>query len=155
MESTLYKITDVNNHSGIFYGPYTFVYGFGVLISIVIYNFLEKVLPIKKKLIKVFIYFLLFTITLSLVEYLGGILLRFVFNVDLWNYSSHKDAIGKYICITNSLVWGILGVINIYVLYPKIKKMLIKLPHIYTFIIYGLMGIDIIITMIVRIIMQK
>ena len=42
MESTLYKIVNSSNHSGIFYGPYTFVYGFGVLISILIYQFLEK-----------------------------------------------------------------------------------------------------------------
>ena len=33
MESTLYKIVNSNMHSGIFYGPYTLVYGFGVLLS--------------------------------------------------------------------------------------------------------------------------
>ena len=79
-------------------------------------------------------YFLIFTIILSLVEYIGGVILNFVFNIDLWNYSSHKDAIGKYVCITNSLIWGLLGIINIYLVYPKLKTLLIKLPHIYTYI---------------------
>ncbi len=150
MESTLYKITDVNNHSGIFYGPYTFVYGSGVLVSVIIYNFLDKRITIKNKVLKFFLYFILFTIVLSVVEYLGGVLLRFVFNVDLWNYSSHKDAIGKYVCLTNSFIWGLLGTLNIFFLYPGIKNFFVKIPRLYTFIIYLIVILDIISTIIVR-----
>ena len=36
LESTVYKISKSNRHSGIFYGPLTMVYGFGVLSLILI-----------------------------------------------------------------------------------------------------------------------
>ena len=107
MESTLYKITKSKNYSGIFFGPYTFVYGIGVLISIIIYEYLEKRVKIKNKFLKIIMYFLLFTIVLSFIEFIGGHLLHFIFHVDLWNYSNHHDSLGKYICVTNSLIWGV------------------------------------------------
>ena len=134
MESTIYKIAKVNNKSGIFYGPYTFVYGFGVLASILIFEFLEKRTTLKNKLLKVIMYYIIFTVIMSLIEFIGGELLHLIFNQDLWNYSSHSDSLGKYICITNSLIWGALATFNIYVVYPKVKKLLKKLPHLYTYI---------------------
>ena len=151
MESTIYKISKVNNKSGIFYGPYTFVYGFGVLISIIIYEFLEKKQAIKNKFFKLIMYYIIFTVILSLIEFTGGELLHFIFNVDLWNYSSHFDAIGKYICVTNSLIWGLLSTFNIYIIYPKVKKLLKKLPHIYTYILILAFMIHLIFTIITKI----
>ena len=148
MENTLYKITNSKMQSGIFYGPYTFVYGFGALISIFIYEFLEKRLEVKNKLVKVIIYFIIFTVILSLIELIGGYLLNLIFNKDLWNYSSHFDNIGKYICVTNSLIWGLLGTFNIYVIYPKLKKVFKKLPKKYTYILLLLFLIDLIFTII-------
>ena len=151
MESTIYKISKVNNKSGIFYGPYTFVYGFGVLTSILIFEFLDYKISIKNKFVKLIIYYVIFTILMSLIEFIGGELLHLIFNVDLWNYSSHADAIGKYICITNSLIWGILATFNIYVLYPRIKKLLKKLPHIYTYILILGFLIDLVFTIITKV----
>ena len=148
MESTIYKITKVNNKSGIFYGPYTFVYGFGVLASILIFDFLEKRTTLKNKFLKLIMYYIIFTVIMSLIEFIGGELLHLIFNQDLWNYSSHADSIGKYICITNSLIWGVLSTFNIYIIYPKVKKILKKLPHIYTYIILLGFIIDLIFTII-------
>ena len=148
MESTIYKISNVNNKSGIFYGPYTFVYGFGVLASILIYEFLEKRTTLKNKLLKLIMYYLIFTVIMSLIEFIGGELLHLIFNQDLWNYSSHSDSLGKYICITNSLIWGLLATFNIYVIYPKVKKLLKKLPHIYTYIFILGFLIDLVFTII-------
>lgn len=146
MESVLYKIININKHSGILYGPYTFVYGFGVLISILIYEYLENKLKIKNKVFKLFIYFIIFMFILTLIEYIGGNILNYVFDVDMWNYSKNKYHFGKYICLKNSLIWGILGVINIYLIYPKLKKILLKIPNIYTIIIYMIIFIDILLT---------
>ena len=154
MESTLYKITSSKMHSGIFYGPYTFIYGLGVLISIILYEFFEKRISIKNKILKFFFYFLLYTIVLSLVELVGGHLIRMIFSVDLWNYSSHVDAIGKYICVTNCLIWGILGTLNIYFVYPVFKRLLKKIPHIYTYVTLIIFTFDFIITIINKVILR-
>ena len=151
MESTLYKITVVNMHSGILYGPYTLVYGFGVLTSILIYEFLESRVKWKNKFIKVLCYFLLYTIVLSLIEFIGGHILHFFFQIDLWNYSNHIDAIGKYICFTNSLIWGLLGTLNVYFIYPRLKKLFKKIPKVYTYSILGILILDIILTIITKI----
>ena len=154
MESVIYKIGSSNKHSGIFYGPYTFVYGFGVLISILIYEYLEKKIKHKNKFLKIFLYFLIFTIILTLVEYIGGNILKIVFDVDMWDYSSKKYHFGKYICLFNSLIWGILGTINIYFLYPKLKKILPKLPSNYTISLLLIVLGDVFLTIFLKIILK-
>ena len=155
MESTLYKITKSKNYSGIFFGPYTFVYGIGVLISIIIYEYLEKRVKIKNKFLKIIMYFLLFTIVLSFIEFIGGHLLHFIFHVDLWNYSNHHDSLGKYICVTNSLIWGVLGTLNIYLVYPKIKKLLKKLPNIYTYLLLIAFSFDFFLTIMLKVVLKS
>ena len=44
MESVVYKICNTNQHSSIFYGPYTLVYVFGILPCILLFNKLTSVL---------------------------------------------------------------------------------------------------------------
>jgi len=154
MESTIYKIGNQNKHSGIFYGPYTFVYGFGVLSSILIYEYLEKKLKSQNKILKLIIYFLIFTIILTLIEYLGGNILKLVFDIDMWDYSNYKFHFGKYICLTNALIWGVLGTFNIYFIYPKIKIILKKFPSIYTTWLLLIFSIDFFITIFIKIILK-
>jgi len=151
MESTLYKIINVNKHSGIFYGPYTLVYGFGVLTSILVYKYFLKKIKYKNKFIKLFCYFLTFTIILSLIELLGGNILNLVFSIDMWDYSNHKYHFGKYICLTNSLIWGVLGTLNIYFFYPKLTRFLRNIPSIYTYILLIIFLVDFIVTIITKI----
>ena len=42
MESTLFKVTDVSKHSGIFYGPMTAVYGVGIVAILLLNKHLFK-----------------------------------------------------------------------------------------------------------------
>ena len=48
MESTVYKISKSKRHSGICYGPYTFVYGFGILALILLKKYFLDKLTINK-----------------------------------------------------------------------------------------------------------
>lgn len=146
IESTWFKILKSKAHSGIFYGPYTFVYGFGVLSSILLYEWLEKYLKEKNKYLKLLIYFIIFTILLTLIEYIGGHILKLVFDIDMWNYTSHKFHFGKYICLELAFIWGLLGTFNIYFLYPKIKKIIDKIPSLYTYLVLFIFLIDFIMT---------
>ena len=146
MESEIYKIQNVNQHSGIFYGPYTFVYGFGVIFSIIIYEWLNKYLKHKNKFFKTLIYFLVFIISLSLIEWIGGNILNLVFDIDMWDYSNHLYHFGKYVCLTNSIIWGILGVFNIYYIYPILKNNIKKIPNFYSIITLFVFIVDFFIT---------
>ena len=150
LESTIYKIGNYNKHSSIFYGPYTLVYGFGVLLSILVYEYLEKRIRNMNKFLKIIFYFIVFTILLSLIEYIGGNILNFIFDIDMWDYSNHKYHFGKYICLTNSIIWGVLGTINIYFIYPNLKKVIKKIPNLYTIIIVFIFLIDLIMTLITK-----
>ena len=114
MESTLYKIVSSSRHSSIFYGPVTTVYGFGIIAI----ELLNKYLFMKINtniILKLIIEYLVLTITLSLIEYLGGNILNILFKIDLWDYSNKAIHFGKYVCLINSLIWGILGVLYIHV----------------------------------------
>ena len=114
MESTLFKIKLSKKHSGIFYGPMTAVYGVGI-ISIELLNkyFFKKIKC--SKLLKLLIEFLTLTIILSLIEYIGGNVLNYLFDIDMWDYSNIKPNFGKYICLQNSIIWGILGTVYIHI----------------------------------------
>ena len=114
MESTLFKCTSMNKHSGIFYGPITAVYGVGIISIILLDKYFFKKIKCHK-ILKYLLEFITLTIILSLIEYLGGNILNYLFNIDMWNYSSKPLNFGKYICLENSIIWGILGTLYIHI----------------------------------------
>ena len=104
MESTLFKIVNSNKHSGIFYGPITAVYGVGILAIEFLNKYLFKKIK-TNKVIKIIIEFIILTITLTIIEFLGGNILKLLFNIDMWDYSNNFMNFGKYICLQTSLIW--------------------------------------------------
>ena len=120
LESFYFKYTNKNCHSSIFTGPYTLVYGFGMLGCILIYNNIHT---------NIFIYYLIFTIVTTLIEYIGGNLIHYFLKIDKWDYSNSKYHFGKYICLTNALIWGILSTFTIYYLHPFFNNnILLQIP---------------------------
>ena len=113
MESTVFKIKKVNIHSGIFYGPITEVYGFGVITLILLKKYIIEKLRCHR-LIKLIITYILCTVSLTLIEFIGGNVLNLLFNIDMWNYTKNAFNCGKYICLELSLTWGLLGTFLIY-----------------------------------------
>ena len=127
IESCLYKIMSVDNYSGFMNGPITPVYGFGVLIILVVYNYLVDKY-IKNKFIKGLFLFLICTILLTILEFIGGYILDNVFNIELWDYTNKKYNIGKYICLEVSIVWGVASVIYIFVVKKFIDRFIDRIP---------------------------
>ena len=123
MESTLFKIVKANKYSGIFYGPMTAVYGVGVLSIELLNKYLFNKIKINK-IIKIIIEYLILTLTLTLIEYLGGNILNSIFDIDMWNYSNKFMNFGKYICLQTSLTWGLLGLGYIYIFKPFTDKII-------------------------------
>jgi len=147
MESTLFKIKLSKKHSGIFYGPMTAVYGVGVL-SIELLNkyFFKKIKC--HKIIKLIIEFITLTIILSLIEYLGGNILNYLFDIDMWDYSNIKPNFGKYICLQNSIIWGILGTIYIHIFKPFTDKIIKIITPKETYLFLAIFIIDTILMLI-------
>jgi len=149
MESTLFKIVKSNKHSGIFYGPITAVYGVGILaIELINKYFFKKIKT--NKIIKLIIEFLILTIILTLIEYLGGNILKLLFNIDMWDYSKNFMNFGKYICLQTSLIWGLLGVLYIHIFKKFTDKIInqITIKETYFFLIIFI--IDTILTIITK-----
>ncbi len=127
LESTIYKIKKSKRHSGICYGPVTYVYGFGILgLNALDKYFLTKIKGNKIK--KLFITFLSATILMSLIEFLGGIILYKVFQIRLWDYSNKPYNLGRYVCLELSIIWGILGCLYLYFVKKVFDPLLKKIP---------------------------
>ena len=150
MESTVYKISLSKRHSGICYGPFTYVYGFGVLsLTLLKKYFLDK-LHLNKYL-KFLITFVLCTITLTLIEWLGGNILNLIFDIDMWNYTKKTYNFGKYICLEYAIIWGLFGTLYIYYLKNFIDKIIKIIPNKFTIAILIINILDIILVLINKI----
>jgi len=145
MESVVYKVSGSTSHSGVLLGPYTLVYGFGGLLVIIINNYFNKIEM--NSILKLVLLFICFTIICTLIEYIIGNLIHYIFNIDKWNYSNHKYHFGKYICLDLALTWGCLSLIIIKTLKPFIDKVLLLIPNNTTIIILTIIIIDLIYTL--------
>ena len=144
-ESCIYKIMDSSNHSGFLYGPITPIYGIGaILIILMNKNFISK-LKINKFFI-IILQFIIFTVVLTLLEFIGGFLLKELLNIELWNYTDKEYNIGKYTSLDLAIVWGIVSVLFIYVIHPFINRFIKKIPKKVTYLFIIIFVVDIIFT---------
>ena len=150
LESTFNLIVIHHFKSGILYGPWTPVYGIGAILTIIISNKIFKKLK-TTKLKETIIVFLILSVTLTLIEWIGGILIEKIFSIAMWNYKKFNFNIGKYISLEMALIWGIISIILIYFIKPLIDKIEKKIPKKLTITLSTLFIIDLIITTIIKI----
>ena len=143
MESTVYKISLSKRHSGICYGPFTYVYGFGVLSLILLKKYCLDKLHLNKYL-KVIVTFILCMIILTFIEWLGGNILNMIFDIDMWNYTKKTYNFGKYICLELALIWGLFGTIYIYYIKNFMDKIIKLIGNNFTIAILIINTLDII-----------
>ena len=135
--------------SGILYGPWTPVYGFGALLTLTISRKIFKNMH-QSRFVETLVTFIILIIVLTVIEWLGGILIENLFHETLWNYEDYKYNIGKYISLEMSLVWSIVSIFVIYFIKPIIDKLEKRIPKFITIIITMLFIIDLIITTVIK-----
>ena len=128
MESTFRSVLEKKIiNTGFLIGPLCPIYGIGACIM---FLFLDKFYD------NVLILFLVSIVSLTLWEYIVGVLLEKVFNTKCWDYSNQKFNFQGRICLINSLCWGVLGVIFIKYIHPFIQELVKKVDiHVLHYVI--------------------
>ena len=100
------------------YGPWIPIYAFGVLAyALLVYRFKDKPLLV----------FLLCVIVSGLLEYATGWFLYNICDTRLWDYNTeiwNFGNIGGYVCFRSVLVFGLAGLMLIYVVIPMLVKIM-------------------------------
>ena len=136
--------------SGILFGWWTPVYGFGVVLILLIGKWIDTFQLKGKRIWKIFITYLLCMIVLSLIELIGGYLIEWIFHQEFWNYKHHKFHIGPYISLEMANTWGIASILVLYVLKPFTDKIIFKIPKWLTYSFIFLMLVDVSATIIIK-----
>ena len=150
LEGTYTLITSNHFSSGILYGPWTPVYGFGAILTIIISQKIFKKMH-KSRFTETLVTFIVLTIVLTLIEWLGGIIIEKLFHETPWNYKNFQFNICKYISLEMALIWGLISIFIIYFIKPIIDKIEKKIPKSLTYTLLIFFIIDIITTIITKI----
>ena len=134
----------INGESGILFGPWTPIYGIGTVTILLVYYFLTRKKDFNK--LKGVVIFLIGAVFLSIMEYIGGIMIEKIFHVVFWDYSSMKFNIGKYTSLEMSLVWGFSSLSLIYIIRPLLDKLIKKIPKFISWILIVLFIGDLFLT---------
>ena len=137
------------HESGILYGPWTYIYGIGSIIIIILSDNILKKRHINKYLRFLILFFACFMI-LTLVELLGGLSIEKFFGVSFWNYTKYKFNVGKYISLEMSLLWVLASIFFVFVLRPIIDYIINKLPNFVFYFFSFLFAIDVFATIFFR-----
>jgi uncharacterized membrane protein len=105
---------------GFLTGPFIPIYGVGAIALLLL------VLPYINNPFLVFVASVLITSTL---EFFTHLALDKIFHIKLWDYSEMRFNLQGRICLLNSILFGGLGLLLIYVLHPAFVKLLIAIPH--------------------------
>ena len=136
---------------GFLHGPYLPIYGFGVLILLLIlHKLLYKKIKIGKINITPIIVFLAILVIVSVIEYFASYGMEILFNKRWWDYSYDKFNLNGRISLRNSSLLATGGFVMIYLVQSILDKVLGKLSEknmeIFAKLIILVMGIDFIIT---------
>lgn len=121
---------------GFLNGPYCPIYGFGMLIVVMI------LYPIKENWLLLFLGAFLLT---TVLEYLTGLILEKIFHHKWWDYSDIPFNIQGYVCLKFSLMWGLGGTFIVAVVHPFFYKWIHLIPTIFDRILLAIMVIGLLV----------
>lgn len=109
------------SRQGLIYGPFNPVYGFGVLVLTVGLHWLSK-----KRDLWIFLGSMILG---SGVEYLCSWVQETVFGTLSWQYDARPFNLNGRIDLLHSVFWGLLGLIWVKELYPRLSRLIEKIPN--------------------------
>ncbi|MDL2273597.1 hypothetical protein LJC34_03510 [Oscillospiraceae bacterium OttesenSCG-928-G22] len=102
---------------GFLYGPYCPIYGFGALLIAMLLESL-KWSPV--------LLFLASMLACSLLEYVSGWFFEKFLGVRLWDYSNKRIQLHGRVCLTNSVLFGVLGLVLSYLIHPFLTSVVAR-----------------------------
>ncbi|MCO6523592.1 MAG: putative ABC transporter permease [Candidatus Schmidhempelia sp.] len=135
---------------GFLLGPYCPIYGIGALI------FIHLLEPFKKHFIALFV---LGIFLCTLLEYVTSWGLEQLFDRRWWDYSQYRYNYQGRICLLNSLLFGVMGLLLVYIIHPLssqliyhlTKRQLMISSHLIIFIMVIDLGCSILSTLMLKI----
>lgn len=117
----LFRNGYLESRSGLVYGPFNPVYGIGaVVMTLALYRYRNRSASIS---------FFGGAIVGSVIEYLLSWGQETLFGSTSWDYSHMPFNLDGRICLLYSLFWGVLGVLWIKSLYPRVAQVILKIPN--------------------------
>lgn len=102
---------------GILNTPFCILYGLGTVVLSVIINKTTK---------NIWLLFFLSMIALTIMEYITFVLLKKIYNVQLWNYTNMTFNLNEKVCLEFSIIWGVLGAAYIKYILPILTTFFIN-----------------------------
>ncbi len=110
----------IESRKGLIWGPFCPVYGVGATILILtLHTYKEKPMRL----------FLIGCILGNIIEYALSYLLEAYYGTRFWDYSYYGFDINGRICLLYSIYWGVLSVVLIRYVKPKVDKFIKKIPN--------------------------
>ncbi len=100
---------------GFLIGPLCVVYGIASLLVIYSLNNIKS---------HPFLLFLSASVLTSLVELAAGLVLSNLVEKRLWDYSGNLGNFMGYICLRNTILWGVMSLFLVYVIHPTVLKII-------------------------------
>lgn len=104
---------------GFLFGPYCPIYGAGAILIIYILH------PVFQS---AFWLFVATVVVCTVMEYIVGWAMETVFHMRWWDYSNQPFNLNGRICVLNSTLFGIMGLLLIYFVHPYTVTVLDKIP---------------------------
>ena len=102
-------------------GPFLPLYGSGAIIMLVLSA------PYKENLLLTYISGV---IGATLLEYLTGVCMEYLFKMRYWDYSNQPFNFQGYVCLTSSIAWGFLTILMTRVIHRPISQFVLAIPNI-------------------------
>ena len=104
-------------------GPYLPIYGVG-LTCLYLISMLENVLPFSSIIVLRLSLFAAMAVIMTVIEYIGGLVLLKVYKIRLWDYTDRWGNIQGLICPLFSLFWTLFGALYYFLVNPRILSWL-------------------------------
>lgn len=129
-------------------GPYLPLYGCGLCVLYLIAG-TEALIPISSMVWNKLLLFLIMAVSMTVIEYIAGIISLKVTKVRLWDYSREWGNLQGIICPKFSLIWALLGACYYFLIHPHILGLLewfseSELSAFFIGVFFGVFTIDVI-----------